>query len=114
VSYNPNRVNFLVKLRDAAQMIADAINEELDSLNPATKTEFNPEKIPWVKTEGQSGPYERYPAFQQKADEMNVDYQALLTALRRHNDKLSHAGLFYWLFSDDKTIGRKPAKKSKT
>jgi len=115
VSYKPDQVTFLAKIRDACLQIADACNEMLDSLNPATaKTEFNPEKIPWVKTEGQSGPYERYPAFQQKADEMNVDYQALLAELKRHNGKLSHAGLFYWLFSDDKTIGRKPAKKSKT
>jgi len=110
LSYKPDQVAFLAKIRDACLQIADACNEQLDSLNPAAKTEFNPEKIPWTKANGQSGPYERYPAFQQQADELNMDYQALLAELRRHNGKLSHNNLFYWLFSDGKTIGRKPAK----
>jgi len=70
---------------------------------------YNPEKIPWIRTEGPKGVYERYPAFQQKPS-MSVDYTNLLEDLKSHNGKLQCTGLFYWLF-DDSTIGRKPAKK---
>ena len=55
-------VEFFVKIRDACE-------EELERLQPSeTKVikEYDPEKIAWIRAEGQKGPYERYPAFQQK------------------------------------------------
>lgn len=72
--------------------------------------EYNPENIPWVRAEGEKGIYERYPAYQQKPS-MMVDYINLLEDLKNHKGKLQRAGLFYWLFPDEATIGRKPAKK---
>jgi len=72
--------------------------------------EYNPENIPWTRTEGPNGAYERFPAYQQKPS-TSVDYVNLLEDLKRHNGKLQRAGLFYWLWSDSTTIGRKPAKK---
>jgi len=71
---------------------------------------YNPENIPWVRTEGKKGFYERYPAFQQKPS-MSVDYINLLEDLKAHNGKLQRAGLFYWCFEDGSTVGRKPAQK---
>ena len=58
-------IDFLVKLRDAATMIADACEAELEKTNPTFKNE--PEKIPWTKATGAKGTYERYPAPQQQA-----------------------------------------------
>ena len=72
--------------------------------------EYNPEKILWVRAEGKNCVYERYPAYQQKPL-MGADYTNLLEALKRHNGKLQHCGLFYWSFGDNVTIGRKPAKR---
>ena len=83
---------------------------EIDKQFTEEPLEYNPDKIPWLRTEGQKGVYERYPAFQQKPS-MTIDYINLLEDLKSHNGKLQRAGLFYWLFEDGSTIGRKPAKK---
>jgi hypothetical protein len=105
-------IDFYVKLRDAAQIIADACNEEVEKTNPArTEVHYNPENIPWIRTEGQKGPYERYPAFQQNPDIANPDYNGLHADLKAHDGKLTRSGIFYWLFTDDQTIGRKPSQK---
>jgi len=72
--------------------------------------EYDPEKIPWIRAEGKNGVYERYPAYQQKPS-ISTDYTNLLGDLKRHQGKLQKAGLFFWLFDDNITIGRKPAKR---
>jgi hypothetical protein len=99
-------INLLVKIRDT-------INEEIERLTPAnlrTDQSYNPEKLNWIRTEGQKGPYERYPAFQQKP-QPTADYVNLITDLKNHEGKLVRNGLFYWLWKDETTIGRKPATK---
>lgn len=104
-------VDFLVKMRDGAQMIADACNEQLEQMDPTkTTANYNPESIGWTRAEGSRGPYERYPAPQQPPDHGNMDYSSLLEDLKQHDGKLTRAGLFYWLFNDNVTIGRKPRK----
>ena len=39
------------------------------------------------------------------------EYSWLIDQLQKHNGKYSYGGLFYWLFNDQVTIGRKPSKK---
>jgi hypothetical protein len=105
-------IDFLVKLRDAAQIIVDAANEQLDQTARFDQREvypYDPENFIWIRTEGQKGPYERYPAFQQKPT-LTADYVNLLNDLRNHEGKMVRNGLFYWLWEDDQTIGRKPLK----
>ena len=68
--------------------------------------EWDPNKIKWVKAEGFSGPYERYPAKGEKA-ELSADYKHMLADLKAHNGKLMRDGYFYWVFDDGATIGRK-------
>jgi len=68
---------------------------------------YNPENIKWIRAEGQKGPYERYPAPAQKP-QMTVDYTNLLADLRKHDGRMVRNGMYYWLFSNDVTIGRKP------
>jgi len=105
-------IEFLIKLRDASQMIADAANEELEKHNPTTKTaqtNIEYEKILWVKVKNQKGePYQRYPAYQQQPDTTNTNYLALVEKIKKDNYH-RHDGLKYWLFQDKTTIGRKPA-----
>jgi hypothetical protein len=103
-------VDLYVKLRDHHQAIADALNEELEKHAPPEVDEYDPEKILWTKATGPKGPYEMYPAFQQQPTQTS-DYAALLEDLKNHEGKLQQGGLFYWLFVDGFTIGRKPAKR---
>lgn len=72
--------------------------------------EYDPEKISWVRAEGKNGDYERFPVYQQKPS-ISADYTNLVEDLKRHKGSLQKAGLFYWLFDDNITIGRKPAKR---
>ena len=104
-------ITFLIKLRDAATMIADACNDELEKTNP-TKTQhpsnIEYEKIPWITAKNQKGEqYERYPAYQQQADKTNQNYMALLQKIKQEKYH-KHGGLNYWIFKDETTIGRKP------
>lgn len=101
-------VEFLVKVRDASQIIADAANEYIESTKPLKATENNSEarkydinKIKWEQAEGASGPYER------SEDVNSLDFKALLQDLVAHQSKLTKDGYFYWAFKNGCTIGRK-------
>ena len=99
-------IDFLVKLRDACAMIQEACDDALEKTNPTFKNE--PEKIAWVKSSGAKGPYERYPAYQQQPTQ-TVEYTHLLESIKNSKGRFQHGGLFYWIFPDRFTIGRKPA-----
>lgn len=105
-------IDLLVKLRDAHQQAADALNEELEKHAPpgVIEYEWNPENIKWVTAEGTKGPYERYPAHEQEA-ESSENYKNILKDLEAHKGKLTKDDYFYWLFSDGATVGRKKRKK---
>ena len=119
-------INLLTKIRDACSMVADACQDELLLLDPThgksfSKTEMtgldiepnplnDPEKIKWISANGAKGPYERYPDFNMEP-ELAIEYNALLLSIERHDGKYSHNGLFYWIFQDEKTIGRKVSKR---
>lgn len=104
------KLETLVTFRDSLQNMVNSINTEIEQLNPDLQT-LNPERIFWTRTTGRNGTYERYPAFQQKPDIQNPDYRKLLEDLQNHEGKLQHCGLFYWLFDDSITIGRKPSSR---
>lgn len=99
-------VEFLVKLRDAAQMMADAAEEYLSALAPADvdKHVWDPAKITWDLTEGAKGPYEK------SSDVESSDFKALIEDLEKHNGKLTHDGFFYWKFDKSDAVGRKQRK----
>lgn len=106
-------VEFLVKIRDAATLLADAANEELEKHNPTTKTSqtnIQYEKILWVRVNNQKGePYERYPTYKQQPNTTNKEYMTLIEKLKTSKFHQNN-GLGYWLFDDKTTIGRKPLK----
>ena len=100
-------IEFLVKLRDAAQMMADAANEQLEKMEPPNvKNTWTPDKIKWVQADGTKGPYERYPAEGEKP-ENTADYKNMLADLKERNGKLTKDGYFFWIFTDNATVGRK-------
>jgi len=106
-------VNFLIKLRDAHQMIADAYNEEIELYKPAEAIEitaYNPENLAWNTAQGSKGPFQAYPKRGEQPNKTS-DYTNLLADIKQHKGKLSRAGLFYWLFENGTTIGRKETKK---
>jgi hypothetical protein len=98
----------LVDLLTAIETLCHDFKESIAQKHGITN--YNPEKIQWNKTEGPNGPYERYPAYQQEP-EQTTDYTNLLNDLKNHDGKLTHHGLFYWLWEDKTTIGRQPEKK---
>ena len=99
-------VDFLVKLRDAAQLMADAANEYLERLAPKdeAKGNWDPSKIQWSQAEGSKGPYER------SEDVNNLEFKAMLKDLAAHSGKTQRNGYFYWCFRNGHTVGRKRRK----
>ena len=99
------QVDFLIKLRDGLALILDATTEYLETLAPLgaspTGPSYDVAKIAGVRTEGPRGIYE-------KITDNGPDAEALRKDLVAHKGKLTIDGAFYWLFEDQRTIGRKP------
>lgn len=107
-----SEIDFLVKVRDGAQLIVDACHDRLEKLAPPETREveqpkdkhtwdWNPQSIKWVETTGNKGAYEK------SEDYNSLDHKALIKDLAAHCGKLSRDGFFYWLFENGSTIGRK-------
>ena len=95
----------LLKLRDHFQAIADAYDQELEQCAPPETARNSLDEITWTKAEGKKGPYER------AEEQDSVAFRALINDLDEQQGKLQREGYFIWLFSDGKTIGRKPSKR---
>jgi len=65
---------------------------------------WSPLRIPWKTAEGEKGPYER------AEDPENPEFRALVKDLQDHKKGLTRDGLFYWLFTDGKIVGRKKVR----
>lgn len=108
-------IDFLVKLRDHSQAIADAANEYLETLAPREPSKgsagpapaWDPTKIQWEKRSGANGEYER-----SVSDSKSVDFKAMMADLDAHQGKLTREGFFYWRFTDNLSVGRKPVHHS--
>ena len=100
-------IDFLVKLRDAGQIIADAANEQLEKMAPKgdKAASWNPDKIKWTEAQGSSGTYER------SEDVSSLDFKEMLKDLAAHDGKLNRDGSFYWTFQNGATVGRKKRKQ---
>lgn len=90
-------------------VIATGLNTiltELAGIGEAEKAEterpsWDASKIKWEQAEGNAGPYER------SEDVNNLDFKAMVKDLAEHKGKLSRDNLFYWLFQNGTTVGRK-------
>jgi len=65
------------------------------------KFSWNPDKIKWEKASGSKGEFEK------SEDVNNPEFKAMLKDLAEHNGKLTRDGMFYWVFKNGSTVGRK-------
>ena len=95
-------VDFLVKLRDAATMIADACNEQLEKTKPPEARDTQDfDKLFWETKEGTKGPYQQT---SKKATNNNPGFQALQAILKK-NKGFCHIGAYrYWFDRDDQDV----------
>jgi len=91
-------LNFADALENAALVLKQSIG--------AKQALWDPSKIKWVQADGAKGPYERYPGEDEKP-ESTPDYKNMLADLKEHKGKLTRDGYFFWVFTDNATIGRK-------
>jgi len=68
------------------------------------KWDWNPDKIKWEKAEGSKGEFEKSEDFN------NPEFKKMLKDLAEHNGKLTRNGVFYWVFKNGSTVGRKKRK----
>jgi hypothetical protein len=62
---------------------------------------WDPNKIKWEKAEGSKGEFEKSEDFN------NPEFKAMLKDLQTHNGKLTRNGMFYWVYKNGSTVGRK-------
>jgi len=88
-------VEFLVKLRDAAVMMADAVNEELEKRAPpeVKHSEADFDKLFWEDLQGGKGPFQRT---SKMANSNSPVFQGLQAILKEHKG-FCHIGSYkYW------------------
>jgi len=95
-------VEFLVKLRDAAQMIADAADEQLEKIKPPTvkydSKDFD--KLSWTVKEGTKSSYEQTT----KEANDNEIFKALQQILADHKGFWQSSTYKYWNHQDNQDI----------
>lgn len=83
----------------------NAILIDFDKIDEAKKAQkerpWDSGKVKWGKVQGAKGPYE-------KADpQATPDFRKMLADIKQHGGKLSRDEWFYWVFTDQATVGRK-------
>lgn len=96
-------VEFLVKLRDAAQMIADAANEQLEKMAPpeVKYSEEDWNKLFWEDLQGNKGPFQRT---SKKANNNSEIFQALQAILKKHKGFCHIGSHKYWFDNKDPDV----------
>ena len=92
--------DFLNSLEDAVAKMKEQI-AKLVGVEEKRKWDWNPDAIKWVKAEGFKGDYER------SEDTNNPEFKKMLKDLNEHKGKLTRDGVFYWVFKNGSTVGRK-------
>lgn len=91
----------LAKLRDNFNGAAMALDEFIQQKSKAVLQTYDVEKIKWEDRTGEKG------AYQATEDANNSEYKALREDLQKHEGKMNIKGMFYWVFQNGTTIGRK-------
>lgn len=96
------KIELLAKTRDGHRMIADAIDEYLETCAPRGAQDLIPDLsvLVWQRKIGPKG------AFEISEDEANPRYRDLQSALSQHGGKMTVQGFFVWTLPDGK-IARK-------
>lgn len=96
----------LAKLRDCFNGAAMALDEVIQQQSKTVLQTYDVNKIQWTKATGAKGEYE------QTEDANNPEYKALRGDLAKHDGKMNIKGMFYWVFQNGTTIGRKQTNRS--
>jgi len=119
------QVEFLVKLRDASQMLADAANEYIDSLAPPEVKETNNKTVTvheinftTLKFETQQGAKLGEYEIAYKANNLEDKWRPAYNILRNSNATIKdrfHGETYaysYWLYGEDKIYRQKLKPKT--
>lgn len=101
-------VDFCNALESACVNLKHRVAELKSVIEAKRKWRWNPDAIKWEKAEGWKGEYER------SEDVNNPQFKAMLRDLAQHNGKLTRNGMFYWVFKNGSTVGRKKRAESKS
>lgn len=101
------RIELLVKTRDAHRMIADSIDDYLQTLAPPSVKGYDLGRINWKGKTGDHGLFELALLSEQATE----DLATLIKDLEDHSGKMQVSGFFVWLMNDKQSVGRKPARK---
>lgn len=92
--------DFLVKCRDAHQMIADAYNEEIERRKPP-EVKYDAKDFDSLKWETKTGTKGEYQQTTKEANENNEIFQALQKILSEHSGFWQNSSYKYWLHQGD-------------
>jgi len=96
-------VEFLVKLRDAAQMIADAANERLEKMAPS-EVKYDEKDFDGLKWEMKSGTKGEYQQTTKEANDNNEAFQALKQILQDHKGFWQNSRYKFWFHQNNQDI----------
>ena len=101
-----SQVEFLVKLRDAAQMMADATNEYLETMAPVDVRDLGDfGSLKWTEKEGSKEPYQQTT---KAANDNSKEFQTLQQKLKDKGGFFQTKGFKFWTHRDDpETIDRR-------
>jgi len=110
-----SEIDLIIKIRDGAQMIADACAEWLEKQIPKEEPSQRAIKVvpkeepynalPWTDGQGPRGPY------QMVKDDGSDLYRHLKAQLKQNKGRLSLTTHYYWLGSQGDIIFRRAKKK---
>lgn len=98
----------LARMRDHHYAIGEVLDKLVQTKAKVATKDYDVESLNWVQREGAKGPYE---FCDPKTEGTKTDFKALLADLKAHDGKFRHKGMFYWVFNDAASIGRKQLKK---
>lgn len=91
-------VEFLVKLHDAGQLIADAANDYLETMTPKQSQQLPDfDTLTWEKRTGTKGEYEQTSRRNNKVD----IFDRLEKEIRDHGGFWQHGGFKHWVHQND-------------
>jgi len=93
-------VDFLVKLRDAAQMMADAAAEQLEKMAPP-ETKYMPADFNSLKWETKTGSKANYEQTTKEVNDNSDVFKALQQILKDHNGFWQSKTHKFWFHQSD-------------
>ena len=103
-----SEIEFLVKLRDATQQIADATNEYLETMAPVDMRELGDfDGLKWTQKDGSKGPYQQT---SKEANNNSKEFQTLQEKLKEKNGFWQTKSFKFWTHRDNPDIIDRRAK----